>query len=115
MVQSNARRDGFTSKKQTWTLVTRPKDQRVIGYKWIYKRKSRIPGVEAARFKAQVVAKGYFQLEGVDYHEVFSPVVKHTSIRLILTMVALDDLELEQLDEKTVFFHGNLEERIYME
>ena len=61
------------------------------------------------------MAKGYSQVEGIDYHEVFSPVVKHTSIKLVLDMVALDDLELEQLTVKITFFNGNLEELIYME
>lgn len=79
----------------------------------IFKRKPSIPKVELARFKAKVVAKGYSQIKGIDYHEVFSPMVKHTSIRLVLVMVALYDLELEQLDVKTVFFHCNLEEKIY--
>ena len=102
-------------KNKTWTLVERPKDQRVIGCKWIYKRKPGIPGMEPTRFKAQVVTKGYSQLKGIDYYEVFSLVVKHTSIILILAMVALNNLELEQLDVKTAFLHGNLEERIYME
>ena len=90
-------------KNDTWTLVKRPTDQKVIGCKWIYKLKPGIPGVEAARFKVRVVAKGYSQVEGIDYHEVFSPVVKHTSIRLILSIIALNDLELEQLDVKTAF------------
>ena len=91
-----------------------PKGKRAIGCKWIFKKKEGIPGVEDARFKARLVAKGYRQKAGIDYDEVFSPVVKHTSIRVLLAMVALFDLELEQLDMKTVFLHGELEETIYM-
>jgi len=53
-----------------------------------------------------LVAKGYCQTEGVDFNEVFSPVVKHTSIRILSAMVAWFDLELEQLDVKTTFLHG---------
>ena len=101
-------------KNDTWALVNKPKDQRLIGCKWIFKRKPGIEGVEKPRFKARLVAKGYSQIEGIDYHEVFSPVVKHTSIRVILAIVAIQDLELEQLDVKTAFLHGNLDETIYM-
>ena len=61
-----------------------------------------------------LVAKGYAQKEGIDYNEIFSLVVKHTSIRMLLVMVTQFDLELEQLDVKTSFLHGELEERIYM-
>ena len=102
-------------RNQIWTLVERLTNQNVIGCKWIYKRKLGIPGVELAKFKARVVIKGYSQIEGIDYHEVFSPMVKHTSIRLILALVPLYDLELEKLDVKTVFLHENLEKRIFME
>ncbi|XP_057518411.1 uncharacterized protein LOC130799325 [Amaranthus tricolor] len=62
----------------------------------------------------RVVAKGYSQIEGVDFHEVFSPVVKHSSIRALLALVAMEDLELHQLDVKTAFLHGELEEEIFM-
>ena len=58
--------------------------------------------------------KGFAQKEGIDYNKIFSPVVKHTSIRILLSIVATHNLELEQLDVKTSFLHGNLEEEIYM-
>lgn len=104
-------------KNNTWKLVPTPKNQRVIGSKWIFKRKDGIPGVEKPRYKARIVAKGYSQVEGLDYHEIFSLVVKHRSIRSILSIVAKNDLELEQLDVKIAFLaflHGDLEEVIYM-
>lgn len=62
-----------------------------------------------------MVAKGYSQKEGIDYQEILSPVVKHVSIRMMLSMVVDKDLELEQLDVKTAFLHGEIEEDIYME
>lgn len=61
-----------------------------------------------------MVANGFSQREGVDYNDVFSPVVKHSSIRVLLAMVAKFDFELEQLDVKTSFLHGELEETIFM-
>ncbi|KAJ0844964.1 putative RNA-directed DNA polymerase [Helianthus annuus] len=100
-------------KNKTWELVDRPKDQKLVDCKWIFKIKEGMPG-EAPRFKARLVAKGFTQKAGIDYSEVFSPVVKHTSIRAILSLTAVQDLELEQLDIKTAFLHGNLEEKIYM-
>lgn len=89
--------------------------KRVIGCKWVYKKKPGIPGVEDPRFKSRLVAKGYSQVEGVDYNEVFAPVVKHVSIRLILSLVVKEYLHLMQLDMKTAFLNGTLEEEIYME
>ena len=101
-------------KNQTWDLVSLPKEKKAIGCKWVFKKKEGIPGVEDARYKARLVAKGYNQKEGIDYTEVFSPVVKHTSIRVLLALVAKFDFELEQLDVKTAFLHGDLDETIYM-
>ena len=60
------------------------------------------------------MAKGFAQKEGIDYNEVFSPIVKHTFIRILLALVAEYELELAQLDVKTTFLHGDLEEEIYM-
>ena len=65
--------------------------------------------MEPTRYIARLVAKGFSQVERVDYHDIFSPVVKHSSIRLLLACMAMFDLELEKLDVKTAFLHGNLE------
>ena len=61
------------------------------------------------------MAKGYSQRHGIDYDEVFSPVARHTSIRVVLALIAHQDLEFEQLDVTTAFLHGNLEEEIFLE
>jgi Reverse transcriptase (RNA-dependent DNA polymerase) len=97
-----------------WKLVNLPEGRKVIGNKWVLKIK-RLADGSIDRYKARLVVKGYTQQEGIDYEEIFSPVVRFTSIRLILATVAGLDLELHQMDVKTVFLNGNLEEEIYME
>ncbi|KAH9656608.1 hypothetical protein KPL70_022746 [Citrus sinensis] len=99
---------------QTWELVKLPKGKRAIGNKWVYTKKERSPNQSTSRYKARLVAKCFAQKEGIDYNEVFSPVVKHTSIRILLILVAEYKLELAQLDVKTAFLHGDLEEEVYM-
>lgn len=102
-------------KNETWDLVELPEGKRAIGCKWIYKKKEGMSVKEPKKFKSRVVAKGYSQKKGIDYDEIFSPVVRHTSIRAVLGLVAVWDLHLEQMDVKTAFLHGELEEEIYME
>uniref|UniRef100_A0A2N9IUP8 CCHC-type domain-containing protein n=1 Tax=Fagus sylvatica TaxID=28930 RepID=A0A2N9IUP8_FAGSY len=103
------------SKNKTWELTELPKGKKPIGCKWVFKKKEVVSEKERERFKARLVANGYSQRHEIDYDEVFSPVVRHTSIRAVLALVADQDLELEQLDMKTAFLHGNLEEEIFME
>ena len=66
------------------------------------------------RYRARLVVKGFAQKEGIDFNEIFSPVVRLTTVRVVLAMYATFDLYLEQLDVKTAFLHGKLEEEIYM-
>jgi hypothetical protein len=66
-------------------------------------------------YKARLVVKGFAQKKGIDFDEIFSPIVKMTSIRTILSLVVVEDLHLEQLYVKTIFLHGYLEEDIYMQ
>ncbi|KAG8478983.1 hypothetical protein CXB51_028891 [Gossypium anomalum] len=85
-------------KKRTWDLVKLPKGKKVVHCKWVFKKKEGTLGVEEPRYKARLLAKGYSQIAGVDFTDVFSPVVKHSSIRALLGIMAMHDLELEQLD-----------------
>ena len=101
-------------KNNTFKLVERPKGRKVLKNKWVYKIKQE-DGNPKPRYKARLVVKGFGQKQGVDYDEIFSPVVKMTSIRVILGLAATMDLEIEQLDVKTAFLHGELEEDVYME
>ena len=102
------------AKNQVWELVDLPPRHKTIGNKWVLKIKRKADG-SIDKYKAHLVAKGYTQREGIDYEETFSPVVRFVSIRLILTIVAHLDLELFQMDVKTAFLNGELDEEIYMD
>ena len=103
-------------KNQTWDLVELPKGRRITRCKWIFKKKFGLSTEEVICYKAHLVAKGYGQKEGVDYNEAFSPVVRHISINVLLSLVAtLYMMELEQLDVKTAFLHRILDECILMQ
>ena len=102
-------------KNGTWDVVRLSKHKKVVCCKWVFKRKEGLSPSEPPRFKARLVAKGFSQIPSVDYNDVFSPVVKHSSIRTFFGIVAMRDLELEQLDVKIAFLHEELEEEIYMD
>ena len=97
---------------QTWELTELPIEKKSLHNKWVYRIKNEHDG--SKRYKAKLVAKGFQQKEGIDYTEIFSPIVKMSIIRLVLGMVAAENLHLEQLDVKTTFLHGDLEEDLYM-
>lgn len=104
-------------KNNTWTLVPRDKACNVLTPKWVYRKKEvhTADGNNTMNYKARVCARGFQQVYGVDYTETFAPVVKFTSIRTLLSLVAVMDLELEQMDVVTAFLNGDLDEDIYME
>ncbi|KAG5549866.1 hypothetical protein RHGRI_014986 [Rhododendron griersonianum] len=97
---------------RTYDLVKLPKGKKALKNKWVYRLKH---DGENLRYKARLVVKGFGQKKGIDFDEIFSPVVKMSSIRVVLGMAASLNLEVEQLDVKTAFLHGDLEEEIYME
>jgi hypothetical protein len=76
-------------KNGTWDIVRLPAGKKVVRCKWIFKRKEGSSPSESVRYKARLVAKGFSQIPGIDYNDVFSPVVKHSSIRAFLGIVAM--------------------------
>jgi hypothetical protein len=74
-------------KNQIWNLIALPPSKKPIGYKWVYKVKYKEDGT-LEKYKAQLVAKGFSQQEGIDYEEIFRPTTKMSTIRLVLAMVA---------------------------
>ena len=92
-------------------LTELPVGKKALYNKQVYKIKNEHDG--SKRYKAKLVVKGFQQKKGIDYSKIFSLVVKMSTIRLVLGMVAVENLHLEQLDVKMVFLHGDLEEDIY--
>ncbi|KAK4359715.1 hypothetical protein RND71_021944 [Anisodus tanguticus] len=100
-------------KNKTWTLVSRTANMNVVGSKWVFKTKLKSDGT-IDRHKARLVAKGYSQLEGIDFEETFSPVVKATTIRVVLSVAVSLHWSIRQLDVKNVFLYEYLQEEVYM-
>ena len=98
----------------TYTLVALPAGRQAIGCKWVFKIKRHADG-SVDRYKARLVAKGYSQLYGIDFTETFAPVVRFSSLRAILAIAASADYEIHQMDVKTAFLNGDLDEDIYMQ
>ena len=98
----------------TYEVMKLSKGKRALRNKWVFKLKPGVTG-NPPRYKALIVVKGFQQKQGVDFNEIFAPVVKMTSIRMVLSIATSMDLEVEQLDVKMAFLHGDLEEDIYMQ
>lgn len=101
-------------KNNTWTLVQRPSGKNVVGVKWIYRLKMDAKR-NIVRHKARLVVRGFTQQYDIDYLETFSPVSRHETIRLSLSVAAQKNWKLFQLDVKSALLNGDLEEEIYAE
>ena len=100
-------------KNGTWELVNLPIGKTTIGCKWVMKKKRGADG-NVNRYKSRVVAQGFTQRKGIDYQEVFSPVVRYSSIRMVLAVANQFDMEVHQMDVMSAYLNGILEEEIYM-
>eukprot|EP00253_Pinus_taeda_P036231 PITA_36231 len=100
-------------KNEAWDLVEFLAGRKPIGNKWVFKKKTNAKG-KVEKYNAQLAEKGYSQVPGIDFGDIFSPISKVTSIRLLLSVAAAFDFEVEQMDVKTPFLHGDIEEEIYM-
>lgn len=101
-------------KNGTWKLTTLPQNRKAISNRWIFKRKYDQDG-NISRYKARLVVRGFSQIAGLDYLETFAPVIKFTTVRIVLALVAQLDLECHQMDVKTAYLNGEVEEELYME
>jgi len=101
-------------KNNNWELVPRPKDKNVIGTKWIFKNKL-IENGDVIRNKARLVCKGYAQQEGIDFEENFVPVARLEAIRMFLALSSFQKFKVFQLDVKSAFLNGDLDEEVYIE
>ena len=119
-------------RNQVWDIVDLPLGKRPIGCKWIYKTKLNLDGsikskpvcsfhdmllsqcASFEQYKAILVAKGFTQREGIDYYETYAPVSSKDSLRIVMAHVTHFDLEQHQMDVKTAFLNGELNEEVYM-
>ncbi|KAL0310316.1 UNVERIFIED_CONTAM: Retrovirus-related Pol polyprotein from transposon RE2 [Sesamum calycinum] len=113
-VQAMEEEIDMIEKNNTWELTDKPKDKEVIGVKWIYKTKLNADG-SIQKHKARLVAKGYSQLPGIDYTETFAPVARLDTIRALIAIAANKKWKIYQMDVKSAFLNGYIDEEIYVE
>lgn len=104
---------GAIMENHTWILSDLPPGCKPLGCKWIFKRKMKADGT-IDKFKARLVIQGFRQKEGIDYFDTYAPVARITTIRLLLALAAINNLVIHQMDVKTAFLNGDLEEEVYM-
>jgi hypothetical protein len=101
-------------KNDVWEIVPRPKSKDLVSSKWLFRIKHAADG-SIEKYKARFVARGFSQKEGIDYEETFAHVARYTSIRTIIALAAKMKWKLHQMDVKTAFLNGVIEEEVYIE
>ena len=101
-------------RNSAWEIVPRPVGKSVVGSRWIYKVKQATDG-SVKNYKAIFVARGFSQIEGINYEETFAPVARYSSIWTILALSTQMGRHIHQMDVKTVFLNGVIEEEVYIE
>ncbi|KAL0455010.1 UNVERIFIED_CONTAM: Retrovirus-related Pol polyprotein from transposon TNT 1-94 [Sesamum latifolium] len=99
---------------ETWEPIDLPSRCTTIGCKWIFKKKLKLDG-SVDKFKARSVAKGFKQMEGIDYFDTYSLVARLTTIWMLIALASVYNLSIHQMDVKITFLYGELEEKIYMD
>lgn len=113
---SNAMESEYNSlvKNKVWSLVDRPEGENIVKCKWVFKKKFDTAG-KLTKYKARLVARGFSQKEGIDYTDTFSPVVRHSTLRILFSLAIELDLKIDHVDVTTAFLNGELDETIFME
>ena len=102
------------ARNEVWTLEERPQGVRVIGTKWVFRNKQDDQGI-VVRNKLRLVAKGVFQVEGLDFGETFALVVRLEAIRILLAYASHHEMKLYQMDVKSAFLNGFINELVYVD
>ncbi|KAL8126391.1 hypothetical protein AgCh_013619 [Apium graveolens] len=101
-------------RNKVWKLIPAPKNRSIIGTKWVFRNKMDENGIVTIN-KARLVVKGYSQEEGIDYDETFAPVARLEAIRIFLAFAAHSNFKVYQMDVKSTFLNGELEEEVYVQ
>nr|GEW92274.1 zinc finger, CCHC-type [Tanacetum cinerariifolium] len=104
---------GSIMENNTWVLYYLSPGCKTLCYKWIFKKKMKVDGT-IDKFKARLVIQGFRQKEGIDYFDTYAPVAHITTIRLLLALAVIHNLVIHQMDVKTAFLNGDLDEEVYM-
>jgi transposase InsO family protein len=99
---------------ETWEMVPRPTERTVIQNKWVFKLK-RKPDGTIAKYKARLVARGFTQIQGIDYEETYAPVISFSALRTLIALAVSNRLEIEQIDIETAYLNGVIDKTVYLE